>query len=526
MNDQAPTETEAELAAFRQRWREEVTARNKKPEALLNKPTAQRRKASVHAPPTVPVPSNARRRDETHEVDFAPVAYHDLPDKEDRLKLGTEGQNHDRDANPAEPSSALEHFERAVERESSGMLGDSLKHYRQAFRIDAKVQDTYSKKHFPQPSSSKPKHSNPNPSNAAVTVPGTAHHSLHGSAALPQSLKQLVDSFATLAIEPAPPATDASPQEPSPLAELPEEILTQVLRELAVKDLASFARTAQVCKRLAYLVLTEESIWKRVTLGSEIGFEAMHYDFACDVEGFSIQANDSIARYLDFEDDLEVDEETPESPASLIHHHTSQLLHTTYNHSYRQLLRSRPRLRFNGCYISTVNYTRAGANSANSLSWGSTPVHVVTYFRYLRFFRDGTVISLLTTVEPADVVHHLTKENMHTHHSATSALPSAVMRDALRGRWRLSGPLSSMTDPSTGEAEVEGDIHIETQGVTPKYTYRMQLGLTHAGKSARNNKLVWKGFWSWNRLTDDWAEFGLRNDRAYWWSRVKSFEGE
>nr|OQO31964.1 hypothetical protein B0A51_00305 [Rachicladosporium sp. CCFEE 5018] len=500
MSDQAPIETEAELAAFRQRWREEVTARNKKPEALLNKPTAQRRKASVHAPPTVPAPSTARRRDDTHEVDFAPTAYHDLPDKEDRLKLGTEGQAHDRDVNPAEPSSALEHFERAVERESSGMLGDSLKHYRQAFRIDAKVQDTYSKKHFPQPSSSKPKPSNPNPSNAAVTVPGTAHHSLHGSAALPQSLKQLVDSFATLAIEPAPPATDASPQEPSPLAELPEEILTQVLRELAVKDLASFARTAQVCKRLAYLVLTEESIWKRVALGSEIGFAAMHYNFACDVEGFSIQANDSIARYLDFDDDIDTEDE---ERITYLTHPTPH--NTASPHNLQPLLSPTPAL---------------------PLSWGSTPVHVVTYFRYLRFFRDGTAISLLTTVEPADVVHHLTKENMHTHHSATSALPSAVMRDALRGRWRLSGPLSSMTDPSTGEAEVEGDIHIETQGVTPKYTYRTQLNLTHAGKSARNNKLVWKGFWSWNRLTDDWAEFGLRNDRAYWWSRVKSFEGE
>jgi F-box protein 9 len=346
-------------------------------------------------------------------------------------------------------------------------------------------------------------------------------------------LKQLVDSFASLTIEAAPPPTDASPQQPSPLAELPEEILTQILQDLAIRDVAAFARMAQVCKRLAYLVLNEESIWKRVALGSEVGFGAMHYDYACDIAGFSLEANDSIARYLDFDDDAEPDAPNPSDnadqeeapPALTFTSLTQDLLRSTYASSYRQMFRSRPRIRFNGCYISTVNYTRPGAASSNTLTWGA-PVHMVTYFRYLRFFRDGSAISLLTTTEPGDVVHHLTKENMHSHHGVGSTLPSAVMRDALRGRWRLSSPISSafLTSSSTPEdVEAEGDIFVKTEGVVPKYTYKMQLGISHAGKSARNNKLAWKGFWSYNRLTDDWGEFGLKNDRAFYWSRVRSF---
>jgi F-box protein 9 len=142
---------------------------------------------------------------------------------------------------------------------------------------------------------------------------------------------------------------------------------------------------------------------------------------------------------------------------------------------------------------------------------------VVTYFRYLRFFRDGSLISLLTTSEPVDVVHHLTRSNLNTHHAAGSMLPSAVMKDALRGRWRLSSAFSSHND------EAEGELFIETEGVTPKYTYHLHLALTHAGKGARNNKLAWKGFWSRHRITDDVGEFALRNDRAFYWSRVKSF---
>ncbi|KAI7134242.1 hypothetical protein KC352_g30757, partial [Hortaea werneckii] len=118
-------------------------------------------------------------------------------------------------------------------------------------------------------------------------------------------------------------------------------------------------------------------------------------------------------------------------------------------------------------------------------------------------------------------------EDLHEHHGNT--LPSSVMRDALRGRWRLSGPAATpykdpaMLNTHAQEAETEGDVHIETEGVVPKYYYRMQLAMSHAGKGARNNKLAWKGFWSYNRLTDDWGEFGLKNDRAFYWSRVRSY---
>ena len=357
-------------------------------------------------------------------------------------------------------------------------------------------------------------------------MPNTAHHSLQGSGnALPSELQQLLDDFSAFRVEAAPPVTNISPQEPCHLASLPDELLGHILTTLGMIDFSSLARTTLVCKRLAYLVLTEAALWKNVAMSEELGFPAMHYDFACDIEGFSVEANEEIARYLGFNEEPDEHEAelppTPEVRAAAFLALTEQLLHTTYASSWRQMFRSRPRIRFNGCYISTVNYTRPGATSTNTLSWGA-PVHVVTYFRYLRFFKDGTVISLLTTNEPVDVVHHLIKENLHDRHHSSN-LPSSVMKDALRGRWRLSGPVSSAVDLKTGDLEVEGDVHVETEGVVPRYTYKMLLALAHAGKGARNNKLAWKGFWSYNRLTDDWGEFGLKNDRAFYWSRVKSY---
>ena len=348
---------------------------------------------------------------------------------------------------------------------------------------------------------------------------------------LSASLSSLIEDFSSLSIQGEAPPTDLSPPPACPIAGLPEEILVEIILQAAVRDIASFARLAQVCKRLAYLVVTEERVWKRIALGSEFGFGAMFYQWACTFDGKPLgdDGNGGMLLSLSSSDD----EALPRIPSSV----TTSLVPSVYP-TYRALFRQRPRIRFNGCYISTVNYTRPGASSPTSISWNS-PVHIVTYYRYLRFMRNGTCISLLSIAEPADVIPYLHPEHLHTSHSG--GLPSAVMKDALPGRWRLSGPSMPTTklpgvpgastsdrntqdgDAAVSKAEVEGTLHVETAGATPKYLYKMILSLASAGKGARNNKLVWKGYWSYNRLADDWAEFGLKNDRAFYWSRVKSY---
>lgn len=291
---------------------------------------------------------------------------------------------------------------------------------------------------------------------------------------------------------------------------MPEEILVEILEHVAVRDVASFVRLAQVCKRLAYLVTTEDRVWKQLALGHEYGFAAMHYTWACQVDGTPLGDDDEGGILLGTDSDAEDEPEQIPSPLQL----TPLLLPDPYP-TYRTLFHRRPRIRFNGCYISTVNYTRAGAASPTSVTWNS-PIHIVTYYRYIRFLRDGTCISLLTTSEPADVVPYLYVEHMHKRHGL---LPSAPMKDALLGRWRLTGP----EVPGVEQGEKEGTVEIETAGATPKYLYKMVLNLGTAGRGAKNNKLAWQGYWSYNRLTDDWAEFGQKHYRPYYWSRVKSY---
>jgi F-box protein 9 len=376
--------------------------------------------------------------------------------------------------------------------------------------MDDAVDVKYRRKHFSQ-SYFASKLQNQNPSNASQTVPGTAHHSLAGP---PQSIKDLLAGFQDLRIEPAQPEIKGMAAPPCPISTLPHEILVHILMDTAILDVAAFVRLAQVCKRLAYIVNTEEQIWKRVCLGSEVGFRAMHYQWQREISGSPLEEerDDQIHHASAAEGDtpmLGLDTEI----SSLV------LLHNVYSSSWQKMFRLRPRIRFNGCYISTVNYIRPGQASPSQITW-NTPIHIVTYYRYLRFYRDGTVISLLTTSEPADVVHFLTKSLHESHKDGSGAhLPSAFMQNACRGRWRLS---SANDDPEAELKGAEGDLYVETEGVG-KYIYRMELSFRSAGKGARNNKLAWKAYYHYNKLTDDRGEFTLRNDKAFFWSRVKRY---
>lgn len=531
------SDTTSELEQFRQRWKAEVSAKNKRPQkqpaasegpSRARRPSEPRPERPFNKPPARHPAADIKDESEhDSEAERTGQTSH-LPERVDRSQL----EDADRDEFGARstkvPETALEHFERAVEKEDQGNLGDSLLHYRKAYKLDAKVDQTYKNKHFAH----RWKQPNPNPSNAAATVPNPAHHSsAEVSAVLPAP--ELIQTFAGLPIEGAPPIIKGDIPPPCSIAKLPAEVMVEMLQIIGTKDPALLARLSLVCKNLAYHIYTENSIWRRLALGPHFGLASQQYQFATDIQG----------RELIFET-LEDDDDEPVPPVTEQSFPRSTI--------WRDFFHTHPRMRFSGVYISTVNYSRPGGASATAHVW-SNPIHVVTYYRYLRFFRDGTCISLLTVSEPIDVVPHLTWDNLNLVRSKGGASvplanippppptgsttqappPSAqnIMKHALRGRWRLCHPthISSdkeTTDPATATGLVAGDLHIETEGAGPRYMYTMHLSLKSTSRSRtapKNTKLVWKGFWSYNQLSSDWAEFGLRNDKPFYFSRVKRY---
>lgn len=77
----------------------------------------------------------------------------------------------------------------------------------------------------------------------------------------------------------------------SPLSAIPSEILLHIFRHVAASDIGSYARLAQVCKAFAYIVTTEEQVWKEVC-DSRKGFNSMVWRWACDPEGGEVLPED------------------------------------------------------------------------------------------------------------------------------------------------------------------------------------------------------------------------------------------
>ncbi|KHN94556.1 F-box domain containing protein [Metarhizium album ARSEF 1941] len=538
---------DSELKSFREQWLSEVRTRkgdqNTQPKPCTSSSASTAPSASPPSRnPAARQPSPARTRKapsaagEEDECLRGP-SFDDGP--EPSRNAATDAAS--RTAPERELVSALDHYEEAMEKEALGKMGDSLKLYRKAYRMDQGVDRRYREKHFPQHSKQQQQQQQPLAAPAAASsTPTQTTASADGAPAAEDSsvalpIKDLVSSFAGLQIAAAPPEIDGAPPRACPLSSLPSELLIHVMQDVAALDVGDFARLSLVCKPLAYLVATEERIWQQVCLGARFGFAGMHHRWSRTVEWEPLEG-----RRDDADADADADAETTATVTGCL-----ALVPDTYA-TWKAMFRARPRVRFNGCYISTVNYVRTGQASASQATWGGAPIHIVTYYRYLRFFRDGTAISLLTTSEPTHVVQHLTRDLLHLHRrdTAGSAVPahppSAAMQRAHKGRWRLSSPgtgidadaddaspPSPSPSPSSRAASRrrrrEGDLTVETEGVDPKYMFRMDLSLRTAGKAARNNKIVWRSFFSYNNLTDDWAEFTLKHDKPFFFGRVRSY---
>ena len=354
--------------------------------------------------------------------------------------------------------------------------------------MDDRVDLKYKNKHFPSsapkpPPSSKP--ANTKSSNVSTTVSNTAHQSpsAEEQASAPLPIRELIQSFATLPISRAEPPMEGEPQPPCPISELPEEILLHILTDLALSDFQSFIKIAQVCKRFAYLVATEDAIWKRICVGPELGYGGMVYEWKCNVDGSPLEldvAEELAALSLATPPRIPTPSNAPPTNTTTTTVATTTTTITTTTPAgavattiavptllpppfptptlippyttYKQMWRTRPRIRFNGIYISTCNYIRAGA-VAPSRTWGAA-VHVVTYYRYLRFFRDGRCLSLCTTHEPGEIVRQLTSDLLDKLTERKVVVPTGRQRknrqvlsetrenpldNTYKGRWKLGG---------------------------------------------------------------------------------------
>lgn len=169
------------------------------------------------------------------------------------------------------------------------------------------------------------------------------------------------------------------------------------------------------------------------------------------------------------------------------------IVNRAYSGNWLQMYIERPRIRFEGIYIATCHYLRPGISDT---AWNQ-PIHLVTYYRYLRFFPDGTIIKYLSTDEPVHVVRNITKD--------------FKAKQVFHGRY-----------------EIEGNkviVHMRDQETRPTERFQMSVNIksTHRG---RHNKLAWEEYVSWSDVRGDKTSYNLKHMKPYYFSVVRSYSVE
>ncbi|XP_056326661.1 F-box only protein 9 isoform X2 [Danio aesculapii] len=151
--------------------------------------------------------------------------------------------------------------------------------------------------------------------------------------------------------------------------------------------------------------------------------------------------------------------------------------------SWREMFLERPRVRFDGVYISKTSYIRQGEESLDGFyrAW-----HQVEYYRYLRFFPDGQVMMLTTPEDPLVTVPRLRSKNSR-------------MDSVMFGHYRLSQDTDNQTKVYVVVSKRKEEKVSEYQrsrfcrrNPVPEAERSFHVGLQlSSGGRQRFNKLVW-----------------------------------
>lgn len=132
-------ESYPELEQFREQWRAEVIARSQGATSSRKGPEPVPRfreeflESRLH--PAVRPPFTTQSIPEVETEDYGPEEPEGKASSDSDADIAGPSGPSSNSRSSQEPQSALEHYEKAVEREDQGNLGDSLSHYRKAYRV-------------------------------------------------------------------------------------------------------------------------------------------------------------------------------------------------------------------------------------------------------------------------------------------------------------------------------------------------------------------------------------------------------
>ncbi|KAI3486276.1 hypothetical protein L1887_50169 [Cichorium endivia] len=175
-------------------------------------------------------------------------------------------------------------------------------------------------------------------------------------------------------------------------------------------------------------------------------------------------------------------------------------LYERHHSDWRTVFINQPRVRFNGCYIAACHYARPGMSED---AWIRV-IHVVEFYRSIRFLPDGTALSLLTTDAPSETVRKLE--------------PGLKAKGFSKGRWELfEQGLEDDEDEGRprGPKVVVEDLRDKSM---QKYAFRMVFGLRSTTRG-RWNKLDLLEYHSVNLTNGEVLPLPQKHSRPFHFSR-------
>ena len=307
-------------------------------------------------------------------------------------------------------NTAIKFYNSAIEYERIGQLNEALNFYRRAFKLDDEIDKNFEKYTKQKASFFNNKVDNDNNNNYHD------NDNIYDDFKLDKQGNYVYNFSKTIQLEPDAPtqstnrsdAVDSIIQslssfqfEPEdenkkfPISILPDEVFTNIFYQMiSTTDVQTLIRFARTSKKL--LMLSNDNvIWKTLVKHHYKPPHQISYKF--DIQSF---------------------------------------VNKQFNGNWRKFWIDIPRIRLDGVYISICHYLRHGIGES---AWNSF-TQLVTFYRYLRFYDDGTVIHLLTSIPPTEIVPSINKE-LH-------------MKGISHGYWKLRKEnidIWSLKDPSKPE---------------------------------------------------------------------------
>lgn len=332
---------------------------------------------------------------------------------------------------------ALSIWEKGVLKERNGSMSDAINYYRRAIKVYENVEKVYRKKLHDEWILHKEMES--------LRLNQNSNEVLHGD--------DEVDNETEGSVE--------TKEEVLPcwiLEMLPNDILLRIIKHVILTSGDSWVNLSLTCLRFNQLCFQNTFPYK------------VFKDYI-----YPLQVYDEHSMTLNGVDNIKVME------------------NELWGEDYKTMIKTRPFIKFNGVYISVVNYLRYGTHAEGSSSF-LNPVHMITYYRYYRFYDDGTVLRLLSTDEPSHVVKHFSKD--------FNPKNSEICK------WSLG------FDDNFGRLTVTRS--------NPKYIFRETMIIKKQGNKI-HQRLKWISSTVENN-EGEISECSLRNEKPFYFSRVKSFE--